>query len=86
MKKLIYLSTIFIFTAKIAIAHRIDVFCYVENNNVKCLSKFSTGDPVVSGRYKVYVKDKLIIQGKGDKKRKFCFSYPGKSNKKNQRI
>ncbi|GAB6888368.1 hypothetical protein JCM13304A_18670 [Desulfothermus okinawensis JCM 13304] len=86
MKKLIYLSTIFIFTAKIAIAHRIDVFCYVENNNVKCLSKFSTGDPVVSGRYKVYVKDKLIIQGKGDKKGNFVFHIPENLIKKPEDI
>jgi len=76
MKKLNILVMLFLLSSTMCWAHRIDVFCYVEDKDVKCYSKFSTGTPVVQGTYKVYANDKLIFQGKGDKKGNFFFHIP----------
>ena len=67
---------LFILSSTICWAHRVDVFCYVEGKTIKCSAKFSTGEPVVEGTFKVYAKDKLIYQGKGDRKGNFIFHIP----------
>ncbi len=76
MKKIVYFFVIFLMQATLSSAHRIDVFCYVEEGYIKCSSKFSTGSPVVKGTYKVFAKDKLIFEGKGDKEGHFKYKIP----------
>ncbi len=58
-------------------AHRINVFCWVEEAKIQCYAKFSTGNPVKEGDYKVYdSKGKLIFEGKGDAKGNFTYKIP----------
>ncbi len=56
--------------------HRIDVFCYTEDNVIKCYSKFSTGTPVRYGKYQVYIRKKLIYEGKSDDQGNFVYKIP----------
>lgn len=61
-----------------ALAHRVDVFCWVEDNKVLCESKFSDGTAVNKGRYEVRMagNDQILVQGTSDKFGKFSFDIP----------
>ena len=77
MKYKIFISILFlVFISSSTYAHRINVFCWVDGQNINCYSKFSTGSPVVEGTYKVFKGNKLIFEGKGDKKGNFTYKIP----------
>ncbi len=81
MKKILFqyclIIGILICSCSMASAHRINVFCWVEEGEIQCYSKFSTGNPVKEGDYKVYDSTgKLLYEAKGDKKGNFHYKIP----------
>lgn len=73
---ILFLYFFLIIFTQIAYAHRINVFCYTEDNKIKCSSKFSTGSFVKNGDFKVYIDNKLVYEGKGDDKGNFIYPIP----------
>ncbi len=81
MKKILFQYVIAIilslYCSSMAMAHRINVFCWVEEGQIQCYAKFSTGNPVKEGDYKVYNSaGKLLYEAKGDKKGNFHYKIP----------
>ena len=61
----------------IALAHKVNLFAYVEAGKVYTESYFPDGTPVKSGKVLVYdSKDKLLLEGVTDKKGLFDFAVP----------
>ncbi len=75
-EKIVILAIGIVFLANISYAHRVDVFCWVDAGTIKCMAKFSTGDAVVKGTFKVFEGNKLIFTGTGDRKGNFSYKIP----------
>ena len=80
MKKITYLlATIFIlFMLKgTALAHRVNLFAYVDGGKIYTESYFPDGKPVIGGKVLVYdSREKLLVQGVTDKEGLFNFPIP----------
>jgi nickel transport protein len=60
-----------------AMAHKVNVFAYVEGGKVYTESYFPDGEPVEGGKVLVYdSQDKLLLEGKTDKAGHFNFDVP----------
>ena len=60
-----------------ALAHRVNLFAYVEGGKIYTESYFSDGTPVEGGKVLVYDnQNKLLAEGVSDKKGLFDFSVP----------
>jgi nickel transport protein len=60
-----------------AMAHRVNLFAYVEEGKVYTESYFPDGTPVEDGKVLVYdSQDKLLLEGKTDKAGHFNFEVP----------
>jgi len=60
-----------------ALAHKVNVFAYVEGGKVYTESYFPDGSPVEGGKVLVYdSQDKLLLEGKTDKEGLFSFDVP----------
>ena len=80
MKTLIHLFILFVVTLLLsgtALAHRVNLFAYVEAGKVYTESYFPDGAPVESGKVLVYdSQDNLLLEGVTDKKGLFNFAVP----------
>lgn len=60
-----------------ALAHKVNLFAYVEGGKIYTESYFADGTPVEGGKVLVYdSKNKLLVEGVSDKKGLFDFSVP----------
>ena len=60
-----------------ALAHRVNLFAYVENGKVYTESYFPGGRPVEGGKVSVYdSRDTLLLEGVTDKEGQFNFDVP----------
>lgn len=60
-----------------ALAHKVNLFAYVEKGRIYTESYFADGAPVEGGRVLVYDnQNKLLVEGVSDKKGLFDFSIP----------
>jgi nickel transport protein len=60
-----------------AMAHKVNLFAYVEDGKVYTESYFPDGSPVEGGKVLVYdSQDKLLLEGKTDKAGLFSFDVP----------
>jgi nickel transport protein len=60
-----------------AMAHKVNVFAYVEGGKVYTESYFPDGEPVEGGKVLVYDShDKLLLEGKTDEAGHFNFDVP----------
>ena len=63
-----------------AMAHRVTVFAWIENQTVHTISKFPGGNKISGGTIKVYDDTgSLLLTGKTDDQGKFSFPIPEKS-------
>ncbi|MEN8245517.1 MAG: carboxypeptidase regulatory-like domain-containing protein [Thermodesulfobacteriota bacterium] len=80
MKKINYLlATIFILLILngTALAHRVNLFAYVDGGKIYTESYFPDGKPVKGGNVLVYdSREKLLVQGITDKEGLFNFPVP----------
>lgn len=71
---LVFVSLLF---SGIALAHKVNLFAYVESGNIYTESYFSDGSPVKGGRVLVYDgQGKLLLEGMTDKAGLFSFAVP----------
>ena len=64
-----------------ALAHKVNVFAYVEGNTVYTESYFPDGRPVEGGTIEVFDREnKKLLEGKTDVEGKFSFSLPKKQD------
>ncbi len=60
-----------------ALAHKVNLFAYLERGVVYTESYFPDGSPVAGGKVLVYDSDKsLLLEGKTDSKGLFSFAVP----------
>ena len=60
-----------------ALAHRVNLFAYVEDGKIYTESYFPDGRPAKGGKILVYdSQDKLLLEGVTDKKGLFSFAVP----------
>jgi nickel transport protein len=60
-----------------AMAHKVNLFAYVEGGKIYTESYFPDGSPVKGGKVLVYdSQDKLLLEGKTDKAGLFSFDVP----------
>lgn len=58
-------------------AHKVQIFAYVEKNEVFTESYFADGSPVKGGTIEAYTKDgSKVAEGKTDEKGTFSFALP----------
>lgn len=80
MKKLVYLFILVIMSllfSGTALAHKVNLFAYVEAGTVYTESYFPDGSPVESGKVSVYDShDNLLLEGVTDKGGLFNFPVP----------
>lgn len=68
---------IFLLLSGIAVAHKVNVFAYVEAGKVYTESYFPDGSPVENGKVLVYdSQNKLLLEGVTDKDGLFSFDVP----------
>ena len=81
---LIACSSLFFFTPKQGFCHRVDIFCWVEGDQIKCEAKFTPGGPVKSGEIVVYSQQtgKKLLTRKTDQEGKASFKIPDMAIKK----
>jgi nickel transport protein len=61
----------------LVLAHKVNIFAYVEGQTVYSESYFPDGRPVEQGTVRVYDKtEKLLLEGRTDKAGLFNFSLP----------
>ena len=64
-----------------ALAHKVNVFAYVEDGTVYTESYFPDGKPVENGTIEVFNADNTkLLEGKTDKEGKFSFKLPKKED------
>ena len=75
---------IIIFIPTFGFCHRINIFCYVDGQNINCEAKFHPGGPVRNGKIIVasVQTGKVILQTKTDEKGKVSFKIPAQALKK----
>ncbi|MGC8720304.1 MAG: carboxypeptidase regulatory-like domain-containing protein [Thermodesulforhabdaceae bacterium] len=67
----------FFLSTSLALAHKIQLFAYVDKGKVYAESYFADGSPVKSGKIEVYGKDgSKITEGVTDDKGMFSFPVP----------
>lgn len=80
MKTLLHLFVLFVVTSLFsgtALAHKVNLFAYVEEGKVYTESYFPDGSPVEGGKVLVYdSQNKLLLEGVTDKKGLFNFPVP----------
>ncbi|MEJ2660960.1 MAG: carboxypeptidase regulatory-like domain-containing protein [Desulfobacteraceae bacterium] len=60
-----------------AMAHKVNLFAYVEGGKIYTESYFPDGSPVEAGKVLVYdSQDKLLLEGRTDKDGLFSFDVP----------
>ncbi|HHO47760.1 MAG TPA: carboxypeptidase regulatory-like domain-containing protein [Desulfobacteraceae bacterium] len=71
----------FMSTLQVALAHKVNIFAYVEGNTVFTESYFPDGKPVEGGVVEVQdQKGVTLLEGKTDEKGLFHFSLPKKED------
>jgi len=77
MDYLLILAFVLLLFSGTAIAHKVNLFAYVEAGKVYTESYFPDGRPVEGGKVLVYdSQDKLLLEGVTDKKGLFSFPVP----------
>lgn len=60
-----------------ALAHKVNLFAYLERGTVLCESYFPDGKPVIEGKVLVYDGGKqLLLEGRTDQQGRFSFAVP----------
>ncbi len=73
---LLFIASIF-FCGKPALAHKVNIFAYVENNTIFTESYFQDGKSVINGKIEVYdSKNVLIHTGQTDRNGEYSFKVP----------
>lgn len=66
-----------LFGTSSSFAHKVQIFAYVEKNEVFTESYFADGSPVRGGTIEVYTKEgSKVLEGKTDDKGTFSFALP----------
>ena len=74
---LLITALVVLLSSGIAVAHKVNVFAYVEGGKVYTESYFPDGSPVEGGKVLVYdSQDKLLLEGVTDKAGLFNFDLP----------
>ena len=78
MLKYCFLSVVvFFMLSGHALAHKVNIFAYIENGKVYTESYFPGGRPVEGGKILVYdSRNKLLLEGETDKDGLFNFDVP----------
>lgn len=77
VKYLLVAIFILILGSGTALAHRVNLFAYVDGGRIYTESYFPDGKPVTSGKVLVYdSRKKLLVQGITDKEGLFSFPIP----------
>ena len=77
VKKSLFLTIIILFICSPVFAHKVNIFAYKEENEIKTESYFSDGTLAKNSKVEVYNKEgKKILDGKTDEKGEFSFSIP----------
>jgi nickel transport protein len=75
--RLFVIVLVSLFFSGTAMAHKVNLFAYVEGDKVYTESYFADGTPVEGGKVLVYdSQDKLLLEGVTDKKGLFSFGVP----------
>ncbi len=77
-------AVMLVLVPKQGLCHRVDIFCWVEGDRIKCEAKFTPGGPVKSGQIVVYAQQtgKKLLTRKTDQEGKASFKIPDKAIKK----
>jgi len=86
IRKLFPLLVLFLLWPAISQAHGVNVFCWAENDDVQCRSRFSGGRPVHNGTWRVLdaSSGKELLSGSTNAKGRFSFAPP--QNAKAERL
>ncbi|MDA8141479.1 MAG: carboxypeptidase regulatory-like domain-containing protein, partial [Desulfobacteraceae bacterium] len=76
-KYLLMAAALTLFFCGQALAHKVNLFAYVESGKIYTESYFPDGRPVVSGKIKVYDSaNQLLLEGVTDPEGRFNFTIP----------
>ena len=77
---IIYFAIFSLFTAHTALAHKVSVFAWLENDMVHTISKFSGGKKVKQGKIEVFESNgKKLLKGQTNQNGEFSFKIPKKT-------
>jgi len=66
-----------LFSASPALAHKVNIFAFVESGTVFTESYFADGKPVIDGKVQVFdSEDELLLEGHSDRQGMWQFSVP----------